>query len=132
VARLTDRHFAGLLGVRTAIANYEQISEREARVLGATHAQHHVLLGLYGSKEAAAPTVKDIAHILGVASPSAVGLITRMVDAGLLERNVDQTDRRVTRLRLTKPGERVLRQLSDTHFSRLRDLTTQGVELLRD
>ncbi len=48
VSRLTDRHFAGLLGVRSAIAVFERTGEREARSVGATHAQHHVLLALRG------------------------------------------------------------------------------------
>ncbi len=43
VSRLTDHHFAGLLGVRSAIAVFERTGEREARSAGATHAQHHVL-----------------------------------------------------------------------------------------
>lgn len=132
MARLTDRHFAGLLGVRSAIAAFERISEREARAVGATHAQHHVLLGLYGHGNTAGPSVKDIATALGVASPSAVELIARMVGAGLLQRHDDPNDGRVTRLTLTELGERLLRQLSDAHLPRLRELTSRGVELLAD
>ncbi len=60
VSRLTDRHFAGLLGVRSAIAVFERNGEREARAVGATHAQHHVLLALRGDRDREdAPTVKD-------------------------------------------------------------------------
>ena len=130
--RLTDQHFSGLLGVRSSIAAFERISEREARALGTTHAQHHVLLGLYDQRNAGGPTVKDIAHALGVASPSAVELIARMVGAGLLQRHHDADDGRLTRLRLTSLGERMLRQLSDPHLPRLRELAARGVELLAE
>jgi len=55
VPRLTDRHFAGLLGVRSAIAIFERSGEREARLAGATHAQHHVLLALRGHRDRETP-----------------------------------------------------------------------------
>lgn len=132
MARLTDRHFAGLLGVRSAMAAFERISERDARAMGATHAQHHVLLGLYGHGVTTGPTVKDIAQALAVASPSAVELIGRMVGAGLLKRHEDPDDRRVTRLALTPFGRRLLRQLSEPHLLRLRELTARNLELLTD
>ncbi len=134
MSRLTDRHFAGLLGVRSAIAVFERTGEREARLAGATHAQHHVLLALRGRRDddEDAPTVKDVAAALGVASPSAVELIGRMVGAGLLERRPDGQDARLTRLHLTVLGQRLVTELSEGHLPRLRELTRRGVELLRD
>ncbi len=114
VSRLTDQHFAGLLGVRSAIAVFERTGEREARSAGATHAQHHVLLALRGDRDRQdAPTVKDVAAALGVASPSAVELIGRMVGAGLLERRPDGRDARLTRLHLTALGRRLVTELSE-------------------
>lgn len=131
--RLTDRHFAGMLGLRSAIAIFERSGEREARLAGATHAQHHVLLAVRGHRDRETPpTVKDVAAALGVASPSAVELIGRMVDAGLLERRSDGRDARVTRLHLTVLGQRLVAELSEGHLPRLRELTRRGVELLRE
>ncbi len=133
VPGLTDRHFAGMLGLRSAIAIFERTGEREARAAGATHAQHHVLLALRGHRDREdAPTVKDVAAALGVASPSAVELIGRMVGAGLLERRSDGRDARVTRLHLTVLGQRLVAELSEGHLPRLRELTRRGVELLRE
>jgi DNA-binding MarR family transcriptional regulator len=132
MAPLTDRHFAGLLAVRSGIAAFERLSEKEAREVGATHAQHHVLLSLRGHTDPEGPTVKDVAGALGVSSPSAVELIARMVSARLLERHSDPHDARVTRLRLTELGERLMHQLSENHLPRLRDLTSRAVEHLAD
>lgn len=133
MAGLTDRHFAGLLGVRTGIAVFQRISEREARLAGASHTQHHVLLALRGHPEPdGGPTVKDVAAALGVASPSAVELIARMVEAGLLQRFADPEDGRVTRLHLTSLGHRLLHQLSEPHLPRLRELTRRSVEFLKE
>ena len=133
MAPLTDRHYTGLLAARTGLAAFIQLSERDARAAGTTHAQHHVLLALRGQTDgAASPTVKDIAAALGVASPSAVELIARMVSAGLLRRYEDADDKRLTRLRLTRLGERLLRQLSETHLPRFRELHRKNIELLAE
>jgi DNA-binding MarR family transcriptional regulator len=130
MGRLTDRHMTGLLGVRSGLAAFVQRSEREARVAGTTHAQHHVMLALNGSESPDGPTVKEVASALGVSSPSAVELISRMVGAGLLDRGTDPADGRVTRLRLTRLGRKLLLQLSETHLPRLRDLHVRNLELL--
>jgi DNA-binding MarR family transcriptional regulator len=129
---LTQRHFRGLLAVRSGIAAFERLGERDARALGTTHTQHHVLLSLRGHAHPAGATVKDVAAALGVASPSAVELITRMGTAGLLERQADARDARVTRLALTPLGEQLLHQLADAHLPRLRQLMTRSVDQLAD
>jgi DNA-binding MarR family transcriptional regulator len=129
---LSEKNYRGLLAARTGLAAFVQLSERDARAAGTTHAQHHVLLALRGHDDDSAPTVKDIAAALGVASPSAVELIARMVGAGLLRRQDDASDRRVTRLRLTRLGEKLLHQLSENHFPRLRELHRKGTEYLLD
>jgi len=132
MGRLTDRHLAGLLGVRTGLAGFVQRSELEARQAGTTPAQHHVMLALNGSESSDGPTVKEVATALGVSSPSAVELISRMVGAGLLDRGTDPRDGRVTRLRLTRLGRKLLHQLSETHLLRLRDLHVRNLELLSE
>jgi DNA-binding MarR family transcriptional regulator len=130
VSRLTDRHLAGLLGVRTGLAAFVQRSEREARGAGTTHAQHHVMLALNENDHDDGSTVKEVATALGVSSPSAVELISRMVGAGLLDRGTDPKDGRVTRLHLTRLGRKLMHQLSETHLPRLRDLHLRNLELL--
>lgn len=132
MGRLTDRHLSRLLGARTGLAGFIQRSERDARVVGTTHAQHHVMLALNGSEDPDGPTVKEVASALGVSSPSAVELISRMVGAGLLDRGIDSADGRVTRLRLTRLGRKLLLQLSETHLPRLRDLHIRNLELLSE
>jgi len=132
MAPLTERHFAGLLAVRSGIAVFEQLGERDARALGTTHTQQHVLLSVRSHPDPAGPTVKDVAAALGVASPSAVELIARMVTGNLLERDRDPADGRVTRLKLTPLGEQLLHQLAEAHLPRLRQLVRRGVDHLAD
>ncbi|MGI3784214.1 MAG: MarR family winged helix-turn-helix transcriptional regulator [Janthinobacterium lividum] len=132
MAFLTERHFGGLLAVRSGIAAFERLGERDARALGTTHTQHHVLLTLRGHPHPDGATVKDVASALGVASPSAVELVARMRTAGLLERHADARDARVTRLELTPLGEQLLYQLAEAHLPRLHRLVTRGVDQLAD
>ena len=129
---LTEKNYVGLLAARTGVAAFIQRSERDARAAGATHAQHHVLLALRGHDDTTAPTVKDVAAALGIASPSAVELISRMVTAGLLRRHDDPRDARRTRLTLTALGERLLRALSETHLPLFRELHHANTDHLTD
>lgn len=129
---LTDRHFAALLAVRSDLAEFDSLGEREARVLGLTHVQSHVLLGLRAHGHPVGPRVADVARALRIASPSAVELVTRLATAGLLQRLPDPTDRRASRLRLTDLGERVMHQLSESHLPRLRDLSARAASSLAE
>lgn len=132
MAGLTDRHFSGLLAVRSALAAFERTGEREARELGMTHVQHHVLLSLRGHAEPGGPRIGDVARALGIASPSAVELVARMVSAGLVQRFPDPRDGRATRLRLTELGDGLMHQLSEGHLPRLRELTARSTQLLAE
>ncbi len=132
MGRLSERNLLGLLNARTALAGFVQRSEREARLAGTTHAQHHVLLALGSDPNPDGPMVKDVADALGVASPSAVELIARMVGAGLLDRSTDPRDGRRTRLQLTRRGRQLLLQLSQTQLPSLRDLHLRNLELLSE
>lgn len=129
---LTDRHFAGLLAVRNDLAAFERVAESDARTLGLTHAQHHVLLTLRSHPHPVGPRIADVARALGIASPSAVELVARLSRAGLLDRVRDPTDRRATRLRLSTSGENAVRRLSEKHLPRLRELTNRARTLLAD
>jgi len=129
---LKDRHFAGLLAVRSDLAEFNSGGERLAQQLGLSHVQHHVLLSVRGDPLQVGPRVADVARALSIASPSAVELIARLVRAGLVQRQPDPTDRRATRLRLTELGDRAVHQLSQDHLPQLRELTSRATALLND
>ncbi len=129
---LADRHLHGLLAVRSDLAEFQRAGDSDARPLGLTHVQHHVLLSLRGHPHPAGPRVGDVARALGIAGPSAVELVTKMAAAGLLQRLPDAQDRRATRLRLTALGERLMHELGEAHLPRLRGLTARAVTLLAD
>ncbi|HEY5013066.1 MAG TPA: MarR family transcriptional regulator [Acidimicrobiia bacterium] len=119
---LSDAQYRELLEVRTALRRFLRWSEQQARAEGLTPAQHQLLLAVRGHSDRRGPTIGDIADALLVRHHSAVGLVDRAADAGLVRRIADRDDERVVRLRLTESGATRLRKLSALHFGELRRL----------
>jgi DNA-binding MarR family transcriptional regulator len=63
---------------------------------------------------------------------SCVGLVDRLEKHGLVERFPDVEDRRQIIVRLTQPGETVLRKLYETHANELRALAPELIRTLTD
>ncbi len=114
--------YTSLLEFRTALRRFERWSEEQAREVGLTPAQHQLLLAIRGHPGELGPTIRDIADYLVLRHHSAVGLIDRAVESGLVTRVPDAVDSRVVRLTLTAAGARSLRALSHMHLAELRRL----------
>ena len=117
---LDDAEYARLLAFRTGLRRFLHWSEEQAAAVGLTPAQHQLLLAIRGHADPAGPTIGDVAAALFLRHHSAVGLVDRAVDAGLVERRADANDHRVVRLRLTPLGARRIRRLSRLHLEELR------------
>jgi len=118
----TDAEYRRLLAFRTNLRRFLHWSEEQAHEAGLTPAQHQLLLAIRGHDDERGPTIRDVAASLLLRHNSAVGLVDRAVDAGLVTRHVDPDDHRVVRLRLTQAGARKLRTLSRVHLEELRRL----------
>lgn len=116
---LSDADYARLLDFRTGIRTFLRWSEQQAAEVGLTPAQHQLLLAVRGHDDPAGPTVGDIANYLLLRHHSAVGLVDRAEEAGLVTRLADADDQRVVRLKLTALGARRLRQLTELHIEEL-------------
>jgi len=121
-ADLTDAQYRELLEVRTTLRRFLRWSEEQARAEGLTPAQHQLLLAVRGHSDRRGPTIGEVAAALLVRHHSAVGLIDRAEEAGLVRRIADRDDERVVRLRLSESGMRRLRRLSALHLGELRRL----------
>ncbi|MGO2655231.1 MAG: MarR family winged helix-turn-helix transcriptional regulator [Pseudoclavibacter sp.] len=86
--------------LRTAVARINR-RLRSENPGGVTPAQLTVLLTLDRSGE---QTLGSLAEIVMVSPPSMNRTVSHLVEAGLVEREQSQTDRRVTRLRITASG----------------------------
>lgn len=66
--------------------------------------------------------MKDLAATLSVSTPTATGIITRLVRRGLLVRNHDSEDRRVVTCRLSPKGVEQIAALWTTRFAVFQDI----------
>jgi DNA-binding MarR family transcriptional regulator len=118
----TDADYARLLELRTGLRRFLRWSEQQAQAAGITPAQHQLLLAIRGHGDSRGPTVGDAAYHLLLRHNSAVGLIDRAQDAGLITRNPDPDNPSAVRLRLTERGARQLEALSELHLEELSHL----------
>jgi len=107
--------YRALAELRHRIRRFLTFSEREARAVGIEPQQHQLLLALKGLPEDRRPTVGVLAERLQLRHHSVVGLVDRLVAAGLAARRPSTEDAREVLLSITASGERVLRRLSLAH-----------------
>ena len=119
---VTERDYQKLLALRTSLRQFTHWSEEKARDAGLTPSQHQLLLAIRGHAGPGGPTVGDIAGHLLLRHHSAVGLIDRAEEAGLVKRKRDPDDRRVVHVSLTARGNRLLESLSADHLEEIRRL----------
>ncbi len=114
---LTDDDFARLLEFRDGLRRFLRWSEERARAAGVTPAQHQLLLAVRG--HGSPPSVGEVAEHLLLRHHSAVELVDRAVEAGLVRRTHGDVDQRVVRVALTDEGQDRLAALSQTHVEEL-------------
>jgi DNA-binding MarR family transcriptional regulator len=118
--RLTDAEYEKLLAVRVGIRRFLRWSEKRAAAVGLTAGQHQLLLAVRGHPDPSGPSIGDVAEYLGVRHHSAVQLIDRVEQLGLVRRGRSKGhDRRVVRLRLTAAGDKKLALLAGIHLEEL-------------
>ena len=123
VSSLSDADYRLLLEFRDGLRRFLRWSEAQALAAGLTPAQHQLLLAVKGHPGRIRPTIGDVADHLQLRHHSAVGLVNRAEEAGLVTRSPDADDQRVVRLALTKIGARGLAELSALHIEELRRLS---------
>jgi DNA-binding MarR family transcriptional regulator len=119
---LTDEHFARILEFRVALRRFGRFTEEQAARLDMTAAQYQLLLAIRGHEDRRGPTIADVARALLVRHHSAVGLVDRTQDLGLIERRRDPDDQRLVRLALTPLGHDRVNALAQAHLKELRQL----------
>jgi DNA-binding MarR family transcriptional regulator len=125
LTHLADGQYAKLLSFRTGLRRFLRWSEEQAATVGLTSAQHQLLLAIRGHHDPRGPSVGELADYLCTRHHSAVQLIDRTEQLGLITRSRgDSEDRRVVRLALTKAGHDKLALLSAIHLEELRRLAS--------
>ena len=129
---LTDSDYRSLGAFRYQIHRFLHFSEEAAKAEGLEPQQHQMLLAIRALEEpTTTPTIGQLAEHLFIRHHSAVGMIDRLAERGLVERARGEDDCRQVRVRATAGGCRKLRQLSRMHREELRQSGPALVETLR-
>jgi DNA-binding MarR family transcriptional regulator len=125
---LAKSRYELLAALRHALRHFLNFSQDAAQRAGLTPQQHQALLALKGFPGRDYASVGELAAQLHLRHHSAVGLVDRLVQRGLLRRVRSTADRRKAEIRLTPRGSAVIARLSVVHLRELRQL---GPELHR-
>jgi DNA-binding MarR family transcriptional regulator len=129
---LNDADYHALGAFRYQIRRFQHFSADAARAEGLEPQQHQMLLAIRSLKDdSGTPTIGQLAEHLFIRHHSAVGMIDRLVERGLVERLRGEEDRRQVRVRLTASGTQKLHHLSRIHREELRQSGPALVETLR-
>jgi DNA-binding MarR family transcriptional regulator len=127
---ISRRNYEALAELRFQIRRFLNFSEEAARAAGVEPQQHQLLLAIKGHPSDEAPTIGACAERLLIRHHSAVELVNRAEQQGLVAREPSATDRRAVRLSVTPQGERLLRELTRAHRDELRAAAPSLVQAL--
>ena len=122
--------YIALAELRYQIRRFLRFSEEASRAAGIEPQQHQLLLAIKGLPEGMPPTIGALAERLQLQHHSAVELVDRSVQRGLVRRLRGTSDQRQVFIRLTAKGERTLRDLSVHHRDILREAGPGLAEVL--
>lgn len=127
-AKLDVAHLRRLAEFRYRLRCFLHVSQAAAEEMGLRHQQYQLLQCVGAMPDGVTPTIANVAARLLLKHNSAVELVDRSVEQGLLRRSGDATDHRRILLRVTPQGERILASLAEFHT---RELEQSGPELVR-
>jgi DNA-binding MarR family transcriptional regulator len=117
--KLATRDYARLAAFRHALRGFLRFSEASAAQQGLTSQHYQAMLILRGWPDGQPISINDLAQHLLIKHNSAVGLVDRLADEGLVMRGSSSVDRRKVELRLSLRGRRVLAKLAAAHQGEL-------------
>lgn len=124
--------FQALAEFRYQLRRFTRFSEQAVRTVGLEPQQHQLLLAVKGLPEGKIATVGTLADRLQIEHHSAVELINRLAEKGLVERRRDEADLRRVLVSLTASGEELLHSLSVYHRAELRSTGSSLVHALEE
>ena len=127
----SQEDYEALSDFRYSIRCFLEFSENAAREAGLTPHQHQALLAVKGFPPGTAVTIGDLAERLRIRHNSAVELVDRLAEAGLLLRSADALDNRRVLLHLSEMADGILSDLSAVHLDELSRLRPVLKGLLR-
>lgn len=118
---LSDEDYERLAELGHGLRGFLHWSAPQAQRADLTPTQHQLLLAVRASRKDPGPTAGDVAEVLMIRHHSAVGLVDRAQEAGLVARQRDPDQPSLARL-LSGAGGAKLESLSELHLRELAQL----------
>ena len=116
---ISQADYQRLSQFRYLIRRFLEFSQLQANEAGLTPRQHQALLAIKGYPGGGPVAVGDLAERLRIRHHSAVELVNRLSEAGLVTRDQDKADHRRVLLQLTPLADDRLAELSAAHLDEL-------------
>jgi len=128
---LNNIDYCALAEFRYQIRKFLRLGEHAAREAGLEPQQHQLLLTIKGLPENTKANIGELAERLQIQHHSAVELIDRLSERGLVTRKRGSEDRREVIVQLSSRGEKVLRDLAVFHRDELHEAGPQLIQSLK-
>ena len=128
--RVTVADQRALAAFRYELRRFLAFSEQAARAAGIEPQQHQLLLAVGGLPLKQRPNIRTLAERLCVQHHTAVALVDKLCERGLVRRERSLEDKREVLVRLTEPGSELLQELSRQHRQQLRSVGPEMVAAL--
>ena len=125
---MAPEQYRRLAEFRYQMRRFLHFSQEAAAASGLHPRQYQLLQVIAGIPEEMSPTIAAVASRLCLRHNSAVELVSRTIEQGLLRKAPDPIDNRRLLLQITAAGHRLLGSLTEFH---LRELDESGPELIR-
>ncbi|MES2099906.1 MAG: MarR family transcriptional regulator [Pseudomonadota bacterium] len=122
---MPEEELRRLAAFRMLLRQFQSFSEQAAGAQGLTSPQYQALLAIKAHQEDGPMTVTILAQRLLVKHNSAVGLVDRIEQLGLIARQPSASDRRSVVVALTAQGKRVLNRVAVLHRRELQRIAPE-------
>lgn len=126
----TEADYRTLSAWRDTLRHFMSASKVILKQAGMTPHQYQALLAIRFGAEQQKLAVGELANNLHIRHNSAVTLINKLAERGLVRRVTSNRDRRVVYLHLTAKGETILRKLVTAHRHELDAITPRLQKIL--
>ena len=118
--RISETEYQAMAELRYRIRLFLRESDAAARSAGLEPQQYLLLLCIRGIPDDDSTKIRSLADSLLIKHHSAVGMVNRLEQQGMVRRERAGADRRKVAVRLTERGARVFAKLASVHMRELR------------
>lgn len=122
---MNNDEFRLLAQFRAHLRQFDYFSEQQCAALGLASQQYRALLTIKGHPGPELITITELSQQVMIKHNSAVGMVDRLVEEGLVRRQPSKEDRRRVGVKLTRHGETVLKRLAVAHRAELHRISAE-------